>query len=68
MTVACLRAGSKLAHDGSVWSVVALSGDGATIEDRASGSTRSVAITLLAGHAGADGADGGRGTAQRRDR
>jgi len=47
MTVACLKAGSKVAHDGSVWSVVALSGDRATIEDRVAGSTRSVAITHL---------------------
>lgn len=47
MTVACLKAGSKLAHDGSVWTVVALSGDRATIEDRVAGSTRSVAITHL---------------------
>jgi len=47
MTVACLKAGSTLAHDGGVWTVVALSGDRATIEDRVAGSTRSVAITHL---------------------
>jgi len=47
MTVACLKAGSKLAHDGGVWTVVSLSGDRATIEDRVAGSTRSVAISHL---------------------
>jgi hypothetical protein len=41
------ESGSKFAHDGGVWTVVALSGDRATIEDRRTGSTRSVAITHL---------------------
>lgn len=39
MTVACLTVGSKLAHDGAVWTVVALSGDRASIEDRLAGKT-----------------------------
>lgn len=47
MTVACLKAGSKLAHDGGVWTVVSLSGDRATIVDSVAGSTRSVAISHL---------------------
>ena len=47
MTVACLKTGSKFAHDGGVWTVVALCGDRATIEDRRGGGTRSVTIAHL---------------------
>lgn len=47
MTVACLTVGSKLAHDGAVWTVVALSGGRVTIEDHVARQTRSVGITHL---------------------
>ncbi len=47
MSVACLTVGSKLAHDGAVWTVVALAGDRATIEAQPTRQTRSVAITHL---------------------
>lgn len=47
MTVACLTVGSNLAHDGAVWTVVALSGDRVTIEDQVARQTRCVGITHL---------------------
>ena len=31
MTVACLTVGSKLAHDGAVWTVVSLSGESSRV-------------------------------------
>lgn len=52
MTVVCLAVGSRVAHDGAVWTVVALTGDRATIEDRVAGRTRSVAIAFLLTAAG----------------
>lgn len=39
--------GSKVAHDGETWTVVALEGGRATIKARVAGQTRSVAITHL---------------------
>ena len=47
MSVACLSIGSRIAHDGGVWTVLALTGDRATIEDGAARQTRSVRITHL---------------------
>jgi transposase InsO family protein len=47
VSVACLSVGSRIAHDGGVWIVLALTGERATIEDRAAGQTRSVRITHL---------------------
>ena len=47
MNVACLAIGSKVAHDGDVWTVVALTGAHATLEDRRAGRTQAVAITSL---------------------
>lgn len=47
MSVACLSVGSRIAHDGGVWTVLALTGVRATIEDGAARQTRSVRITHL---------------------
>jgi helix-turn-helix protein len=47
VSVACLCVGSRIAHGGGVWTVLALTGERATIEDRAAGQTRSAWITHL---------------------
>jgi transposase InsO family protein len=47
VSVACLSVGSRIAHDGGVWTVLALTGVRATIEDGAARQTRSVRITHL---------------------
>lgn len=47
MSVACFSVGSRVAYDGGVWAVLALAGDRVTVEERASGQTRSVLITHL---------------------
>jgi len=47
VSVACLAVGSRVAYDGSVWMVLALGGERVTVEERASGQTRSVLITHL---------------------
>lgn len=47
MNVACLAIGSKVAHDGGTWTVVALTGAHATLEEQPAGRTQAVAITRL---------------------
>ena len=47
MNVACLAIGSKVTHDGGTWTVVALTGAHATLEDQRAGQTQAVAITHL---------------------
>lgn len=47
MNVACLAVGSRVAHDGDEWSVVALTGSHVTLEDRRTKRTRAVEITQL---------------------
>ena len=47
MNVACLAIGSKVTHDGGIWTVVALTGAHATLEDQSAGRTQAVAITHL---------------------
>ena len=47
MKVASLAVGSRVAHDGAVWTVVALAGERATLTEQGTAATRSVAITHL---------------------
>ena len=47
MSVACLTVGSRVAHDGGVWTVIELEGDRVSVEEQGSGRTRSVRIAHL---------------------
>lgn len=47
MSVASLSTGSRVAYGGGVWTVVALTGQRATLSKPGTGETRSVAITHL---------------------